>query len=270
MWVYDPQAAGQAPKSAHPVQATAPIPQASGDRPVHSAFFSDEQSAGPEPPVSRPPAAPTAGKSRAPRHAPPAKQAQRPVIAGPLRLYLILYAGGLLAAGCLLQSASPFIRRFVQYYCGAWIGLLQAGQPLHLFSTLFLSGMLLLSLILLAGLCAFGAPLIYAQLLAAGLGNGLLALEFFLLYGWKGLLLYIPLAGITAAWLAQAMCALAQDAVQSAGALFRCCAFGAAGGTSASPLQSRPLIGRYLFSCTLLILFCGTSAVLAQWISRLL
>lgn len=263
MWVYNAKAAQQAAK-------TAVLPDKPQEKTPFS-HFSDESVSAAQPAASAELPEPEAASVPPGRR--PAERARHRARVAFLRLCVGVYGAGLAVSGILLAFAGQTARRFLAYYGSAWIELFAGAQPLHLFSILFLTGLVSATAMLLLGLCAFGAPLIYTLLMAKGLGTGLLSLEFFLLYGGRGVPLYILLTGFADAYLALALCILARPAMQNASALLRCCrphGAGMAGADTLHPLVSRTLFQQYLVLCALLIAFCGVSVMLAQLAGQVL
>ena len=192
-----------------------------------------------------------------------------PKIQAGLVICVLLYCVGLLASGCVLAFSNGQASRFLQYYTQNWIALFGKDvQPLHLFSTLFLSGMLSMSLILLFGLSAFGAPLIGALLVAKGVGSGLLSLELFFEHGWRGILLYIACPAISDVFLAWCLCSAGVIGAKFSKSLLKKCKNNP--DVEHSHIGIGMLVNRYLFLCTLQILSCGISAVLSPWVMPLI
>jgi hypothetical protein len=181
-------------------------------------------------------------------------------------LCIAAYAAGLAAAGAAIAAGTQEMRDFLFYYAQNWLKLFETEEALHLFSTLFLSGVLSMTLILLLGFCTFGAPLIYLLLALKGAGSGMLSLQLFLTYGWKGILLYALMPAVSDVFLAWCLCALGHDGIRHACAYFshniaqktfpRC--------------TGKAFLSRYLYLCTLQILTCGLSAASAQFVLRYL
>lgn len=262
MWVYNAKAAQAAQQAAK----SAVLPDKPPEMQPFSHFSDESIPAGPkEIPAAE--AEPVSSGRRRP------EMAHHRARTAFLRLCVCVYGTGLAASGMLLAVAGQTARRFLAYYGSAWIELFAASRPLHLFSILFLTGLVSVTAMLLLGLCAFGAPLIYTLLMAKGLGTGLLSLEFFLLYGGRGIPLYVLLTGFADAYLALALCILARPSIQNAAALFRCCRPRTEGSAEANmlhPMASRSLFQQYLFLCALLIFFCGVSVMLAQLAGQVL
>jgi hypothetical protein len=184
-----------------------------------------------------------------------------------MRLMVCLYVAGLFLSGILLAAVQGKGAEFLRYYAENWTNLFcSLASPLHLFSTLFLSGVLSMTLLLVFGFCAFGVPLVYGLLVCKGAGSGLLALELFLLHGWKGALLYIAFPALTDIFLGWCLCSLGCLCAQNAATLFG--GRSAADGAGGSRLTGKLLLNRYLFLCTLQILSCGLSAVLTQYAAK--
>jgi hypothetical protein len=181
-------------------------------------------------------------------------------------LCIAAYAAGLAAAGAAVAAGTQEVRDFLFYYAQNWLKLFETEEALHLFSTLFLSGVLSMTLILLLGFCTFGAPLIYLLLVLKGAGSGMLSLQLFLTYGWKGFLLYALMPAVSDVFLAWCLCALGYDGIRHSCAYFshnivqktlpRC--------------TGKAFFSRYLYLCTLQILTCGLSAVSAQFVLQYL
>ncbi len=264
MWVYTPPKESQKkPDNSFAGYRTAPA--ASSPAPL----FSDDAF---PPPRRLPDHALDSGKASAVaqghvvlpagKHAAPAAPLSRS-----MRLMLFFYAAGLFLSGVLLTLLPGKGTEFLRYYAENWTNLFcSLASPLHLFSTLFLSGVLSMTLLLVFGFCAFGVPLVYGLLLCKGAGSGLLALELFLLHGWKGTILYIVFPALTDIFLGWCLCSLGCLCVQNAASLW---GGQAAGGTeSEGRLTGKLLLNRYLFLCTLQILSCGLSAVLTQYAAK--
>jgi hypothetical protein len=181
----------------------------------------------------------------------------------PLKFYVAVYGIGLCLAGVIFGMCQGETIQFLQYYAQNWLNLFfEANSPLHLFSTLFLTGIFSMTVVLLFGLSAFGIPFVYALLLCKGAGSGLLALTLFLENGWKGELLYIVFPAISDIFLAWCLCSLSYFAVRSS-RVFLSRTFQKE--SQESSFGVKLLLNRYLFLCTLQILSCGLSAVLTQY-----
>ncbi len=138
---------------------------------------------------------------------------------------MIFFAGvylcGALCAGWiypLLQSAGG---EYVSYYLDYFFLSASDGVMSTMLCNNFSAAFFSLTLIFLAGLSAFGLPVISLFLCCKGAGSAFLLLYAFAQYQWAGAIYYLLLFGISDVLLAVFCCVLAVHASQSAFAIFK-------------------------------------------------
>lgn len=180
-----------------------------------------------------------------------------PAEKGILSRYGTVYLSGLLLSGILLFGERAVLLRYVTYYAASWLKLFTDGNPLHQFSMLFLTNLIVLVFLFLLGLCFCGNLLVYAVPLCKSIGTGLIVCGIFLTNGWKEILLYIVFLSLAEAVLAQNMC-------RYCAAVSKSCAAARRADRSVSQEVIPRLLYPFLFYCAMQIFFCGISAALSS------
>lgn len=138
-----------------------------------------------EPPPAAPAAKPPAAPARTPGAALPIRRPRARLMLLPAVVYLAGLGGGVLLARAL-PALEPFLSLYSQNLPQTEGGV---GAEL-LFSTTFLGHMGMLLGMLLAGLCALGAPLVFLLLLLRGVWESGYILSLYAGSGWQGVWLY--------------------------------------------------------------------------------
>lgn len=140
---------------------------------------------------------------------------------GPLFFFAALYALGAAASGVFRALLGADELLFLQKYVQAVQSSFLSAQPFALFSQLFLSAFIPVTLVLIFSLCAFGVPLIASLLALSGMGAGFVVIQLILENGTDGLLFYILLMGLYNAFVACSLCLLGRPGAAVASDLFR-------------------------------------------------
>lgn len=226
MWTY------RCPPSA-PATAPAAVSEHTSPAPVRP-------SAPPPAAAPTPPSAPAPAKARPlPASALPARRLPRPRLPLlPAFAYLIGLAGG-----AVLASAVPALEPFLTLY-GQNLPQAQGGIGAELlFSTTFLGHMGILLGLLLAGLCALGAPLILLLMLLRGVWESGYILSLYADSSWQGLALYTVVFWLPGLVFTVLQLAFSLDARRMSKLLRKNCL---AGGVADLPASVRRFLSRFL------------------------
>lgn len=177
------------------------------------------------------------------------------------------YFIGVSASGALFSLCSTEQKQILLHYGESWYTYF-LGEPLHLFSTLFLSAALLLTLLLLVGFCTFGKVLSRILLFLYGIGSGMLCLQMLLLYGWRGWLFYGMVPGLYAAVLALFMSRLSSFSAQLSTML--CKFLNKKENPPVYGVTAKALVEKYLVLCSVQIVCCSFFACVAKPIATYL
>ncbi len=174
------------------------------------------------------------------------------------RLYFSACFLGLFAAGIIRNFCGENTAEYLRYYENNWLSLLQSASILQRFGSLFLAGMLALTIMLFWGMCAAGPFLLLPSLMGKGICSGILIGELFQVNGWKGFV-YGGLLLLFDSILALLMCRIAGPAAQAARRIGRNDSTGLRRRTGQAP----SVWSVYFFSCAVLIPVCGLIGVLS-------
>lgn len=177
------------------------------------------------------------------------------------------YFVGLAASGVLFSLCSTEQKQILLHYGESWYTYF-SGESLHLFSTLFLSSILLLTLLLVVGFCTFGKALSRVLLFLYGIGSGMLCLQMLLLYGWHGWLFYGLIPGLYSAVLALFMGRFSCFSAQLSTMLRKLLT------QKENPpvygVTAKALVEKYLVLCSLQIVCCSFFACVAKPVANYL
>lgn len=180
---------------------------------------------------------------------------------------ILLFLVGMGLSGIFLRLCKKSQRQII-LRCGEnWLDVF-SNTPIQLFSTLFLTAILLLTILFMLGFCTFGKLFSKAVLFLYGVGIGVLCLQLFMMYGWRGWLFFAAVPGLYAIILVCLLCRLSD----------------AGGRVSAQLLNSlqkkevppvrrgngKALMDQYLVFCSIQIVCCGLVSTVAQPIMALL
>lgn len=180
---------------------------------------------------------------------------------------VLLFLAGMGASGIFLRLCKKSQRQMI-LRCGEnWLDIF-SNPPIQLFSTLFLTAVLLLTVLCMLGFCTFGKLFSKLILFLYGVGIGVLCLQLFTMHGWRGWLFFTVLPGLYATILAFLLCRLSD----------------AGGRVSTQLLNSlqkkenppvrcgngKALVDQYLVFCSMQIVCCGLVSTAARPIMGLL
>lgn len=246
MWIYQPE------------QPDSPAPAKTEINEFH---FSADSAPAPEPTLPPKPSEATVAAKIEDREKPlsfPPDRARKP----PVRFTqgISPYYIGLAAAGVLLRLCPETQRELLLMYGKSWLKLF-SDTPLRLFSTLFLSAVLLLTLLVALGFCPYGRFCSKALLFLYGTGSGLLCVQMATQYGWKGWIFFAVLPGIYAAVLAVFSVRLSRCGAQLSLTLLHL--LKKQEDPPTHRISGQMLMDQYLIFCSLQILVCGALAASA-------
>lgn len=180
---------------------------------------------------------------------------------------ILLFLAGMGSSGIFLRLCKKSQRQII-LRCGEnWLDVF-SNTPIQLFSTLFLTAVLLLTILFMLGFCTFGKLFSKAVLFLYGVGIGVLCLQLFMMHGWHGWLFFAAVPGLYAIILACLLCRLSD----------------AGGRVSAQLLNSlqkkedppvrrgngKALMDQYLVFCSMQIVCCGLVSAAARPVMALL
>ena len=173
---------------------------------------------------------------------------------------MLWYGVGLACAGILLQTVQhPYLKLL-----GENLRMLFSQKPVHLFSALFLSAFLILSLMFLLGFCTFGRCFGKVLLLLYGIGTGVCCLGLLQTYGWRGWLLFALLPGVYATILSWCLCRVAGSGGRLSASLRNL--LRAKENPPACRASGRTLVDTYLMTCCMQGFCCMAIAFGSSWI----
>lgn len=182
----------------------------------------------------------------------------------PLVLFAVLYALGTAAAGVFRARLTAQEVLFLQSYVQALRSAFLSAQPFALFSQLFLSAFIPVTLVLILSLCAFGVPLIAALVVLSGMGVGFTVVQLLVEQGTEGLLFYALLMGLYNAFTACGLCLLSRCGAAVSSELFHALLHAHAASApmpNAQANRSIPkLMRNYVYFLVLTALLCGLCA----------
>lgn len=178
-----------------------------------------------------------------------------------LRSLIMCYFTGMLAAGIFTATVQGRGLDFIRYYVSFVMKVRQSGDEMLIFSTEFLGSVLLMTLELLCGFCAFGVPILHSLILLRGCGAGLFTAALYAERRLRGLLINVMLFWIPEVLLSAMLIVFCALARRSAGYLSAIC-FG--NNQIAKNIVPKDLLWRYLVFCALSMIPCGLAAVLAH------
>lgn len=174
-------------------------------------------------------------------------------------LHILCYLSGILLASLFIAGLQGKGVDFIHYYLSFVMDVRRSGDSMLIFSTEFLSSVLLLSIALLCGFCAFGSPLLYVLLLLRGCGAGLLVATLYAEQRMRGILINLLLFLLPEALMSMVLivfCMMARDSSKHLGEIcFK--------RRVDQQLIPQDLFFCYLICCILSMLPCGLSAILA-------
>lgn len=183
-----------------------------------------------------------------------------------IRLLAICYLAGILLASLFTVNLQGKGAAFIHHYLTFVMDVRRSGDALLIFSTEFLSSILLFTLVLLAGLCAFGVPLIYIFLLLRGCGTGLFVSTLYAELRLHGILINLLLFLLPETLLSALsimFCAMARDSSRHlAGICFR--------HHTDQKGVPQELTFRYLVYSIMAMIPCGLAAILAHLFSSVI
>lgn len=189
----------------------------------------------------------------------PQEQARKQAVR--ISLGLLPYCIGLAASGVLLRLCPDMQRELLSVYGKAWLKLFM-DTPLRLFSALFLSAIVFLTLLFGLGFCTYGRFCSKVLLFLYGTGSGLLCVQMATQYGWKGWIFFAMLPGIYSAILAVFSGALSRCGAQLSLTLLHL--LQKQEDPPAHRISGRMLMDRYLVFCSLQIPVCGALAAVSE------
>lgn len=172
------------------------------------------------------------------------------------------YLFGALLSGVALALCRENEQALLAAYLDNWAGLFRlegAGSVWGLFGAEYLTAAGGATILLLAGLSAFGPLAIYLFVMLFGLGVGVIGLQLLLGGGWEQALLGLLVSGPPTAAAAACLCLFGASALRVSGQLHRA-AFGREGTPAAS--GARKLLGQYLLLNVAFLPICGASTAL--------
>ncbi len=241
MWIYQPV---QEETSAQP-------------SPEHNEFHFSTDPVSPNPEPEKP-IVPDKCEKREEHASFPQERARKQAVHAPLGLFP--YCIGLAASGVLLRFCPDMQRELLLVYGKSWLKLF-TDTPLRLFSALFLSAIVFLTLLFALGFCPYGRFCSKALLFLYGTGSGLLCVQMATQYGWKGWLFFAILPGIYSAILAVFSGALSRCGAQLSLTLLHL--LQKQENPPAHRISGRMLMDQYLVFCSLQIPVCGALATAA-------
>ncbi len=257
MWIYQPEQPVQ--------QANAPQPQTSATFHFSTAETTDTASVQKKPQTAQiqPETRPEEGRTAQRPDFVKCKNKSHDVLSG----RILLFCAGLASSGVFLKLCKKSQQQVI-LRCGKnWLDVF-SNTPVQLFSTLFLTAILLLTVLFMLGFCTFGRFFSKAVIFFYGIGSGVLCLQMFMLYGWRGWLFFAVIPGLYAAVLVCLLCRLSDSGGQVSAQLLDLLQK-----KENPPVRrstSKALMDQYLVFCSLQIVCCGFLSVAAQPVMDLL
>lgn len=182
----------------------------------------------------------------------------------PLVFFAVLYAFGTAAAGAFRAMLAADEIFFLQSYVQALRDAFLAAQPFALFSQLFLSAFIPVTLVLILSLCAFGVPLIAVLVVLSGMGVGFTVIQLLVEQGTEGLLFYALLMGLYNAFTACGLCLLSRSGASVSSELFHALlhTHAVSGNVPNARTNGKipQLLRSYVYFLVLIALLCGLCA----------
>lgn len=181
---------------------------------------------------------------------------------------IIAYFIGMLAASMLAGNSSGRISDFIHYYLDFAIKIYQSKDWMLIFSTEFLGAFLQMTIAMVCGFCAFGAPFLVLLLFFRGIGAGLMSGTLYITHHLQGILINAVLFWIPEVFFSVLFiifCAIARRSSKYlAGICFESVT------EEKSPIASKNLFLKYLIFCVIAMIPCAVSAFLASVFSSIL
>lgn len=172
-----------------------------------------------------------------------------------LPYFLGIAASGILVALCTAEQRKDF------FSWGEACLTVFSDTPLRLFSTMFLSAILLLTILAALGFCTFGKWLSKLLLFFYGIGSGALCLQLFMGSGWRGWLFFAAVPGMYLVILAYCLSHLSGYSAQLSGFLLSQLI---KKDPPAYRVSGRILMDRYFAFCCWQIAACGILSTAAK------
>lgn len=181
---------------------------------------------------------------------------------------IIAYFIGMLVASILSGNSSGRIADFIHYYFDISIKIYQSKDWMLIFSTEFLGTFLQMTIAMVCGFCAFGAPLLVLLLFFKGIGAGLISGTLYITHHLQGVLINAVLFWVPEVFFSVVFiifCAIARRSSKYlAGVCFESVT------EEKSPIASKNLFLKYLIFCVISMIPCAFSAFLASVFSSIL
>lgn len=181
---------------------------------------------------------------------------------------IIAYFIGMLVASILAGNSSGRIADFIHYYLDFAIKIYQSKDWMLIFSTEFLGAFLQMTIAMICGFCAFGAPFLVLLLFFRGIGAGLMSGTLYITHHLQGVLINAVLFWIPEVFFSVLFiifCAIARRSSKYlAGICFESVT------EEKSPIASKNLFFKYLIFCVIAMIPCAFSAFLASMFSSIL
>jgi hypothetical protein len=178
-------------------------------------------------------------------------------------LLVAAYGFGAVLAGVLQARGGGNLQTVLELYLQNFADLLalrSAKGAVTLFGTQYFSLLAAVTLLLMAGLCAFGPLLICLFVIFYGVGVGTVGLQLLLQANWPQAALVLLLWGLPVSLAAACLCAFGSSAL-GVGLRLQNAAFGGKSDTRIAS-STKSLVGQYLFWAILLLPLCGVATAL--------
>jgi hypothetical protein len=178
-------------------------------------------------------------------------------------LLVAAYGFGAVLAGVLQARGGGNLQTVLGLYLQNFADLLalrSAKGAVTLFGTQYFSLLAAVTLLLMAGLCAFGPLLICLFVIFYGVGVGTVGLQLLLQANWSQAALVLLFWGLPVSLAAACLCTFGSSAL-GVGLRLQTAAFGGKSDTRIASSTKR-LVGQYLFWAVLLLPLCGVATAL--------
>lgn len=184
-----------------------------------------------------------------------------------ISVWIFLFLAGMGASGIFLRLCKKSQRQMILRCGEAWLDVF-SNTPIQLFSTLFLTAVLLLTVLFMLGFCTFGKLFSKVVLFLYGVGIGVLCLQLFVMHGWRGWVFFALVPGCYAVILACLLCRLSDAGGRVSAQLLN-----SLQKTENPPVcrgNGKTLMDQYLVACSMQIVCCGILSAAARPVMTLL
>lgn len=182
-------------------------------------------------------------------------------------VWILLFLAGMGTSGIFLRLCKKSQRQMILRGGQSWLDVF-SNTPIQLFSTLFLTAALLLTILFMLGFCTFGKLFSKVVLFFYGVGIGVLCLQLFMMHGWRGWVFFAVIPGCYAVILACLLCRLSDAGGRVSAQLLN-----SLQKTENPPVRrgnGKALMDQYLVACSMQIVCCGVISAAARPVMGLL